>query len=643
MKLGLFLLVLLVLAVFSLIILSLLFYLRHWAFRHTDNHQLAEIEGRYFKRYIPEQLRGEYDKRQTGSHHGHPIRHRSRWAKLASVFVLFSAVTILGYSLVKHLDTYLSPIDLTSSDIARLDYSQHHWKRIIDNNTPDLKTVLRGVKPHKLIIPFSDKDNDWLIDGVSLRRIAISHWQNFIDDINFSTVECKWKELDKCLSEYQSSVVLVLPGYWDFSEIDKALNRGASILVYGPPAQLFKAKENELKWSGLDFKAVLKNEGGPLILRGDQLLTLGFDAGLIIDVNSPFGVYQAFSDSPQAVSIGYTIEAGGDHETRLFAKTTGSGRLVWMDFTPSPQDSGPSVNVHYLRALMASIFRYLSKQSYSALATWPDARRFSALIEEDTEDKFAYAQKVLKIANSKSFPISWYILSNEALKNRQLTQVLAKNGEIGCHGDNHGVFTKSSRREQRVRIARCQKVLRIITGITPHAFRPPEEEYNSDTVDAIINAGMDHYIANRSPDRAVPEIQLSEADGKTLVSIPRMVSDDYELWHTRDLDYDETIKELDNEISWMHNIHGLYMFSFHSQFMKNKNNLHAIAHIIDTLQKLKGYYATSSDIAQWWRFRSALQHGSPVNVNEFAKFEPVILAVNDDGKLRKISISPPVP
>ena len=636
MKLGLFLLVLLVLAVFFLIILSLLLYLRHWALRRSGGSDVATIEGLFFKRYIPEQLRGKYDKNQTASRNGHHIKHRSRWAKLASVFVIFSAFTILGYSLIKHLDAYLLPIDLTSADIARLDFSQHHWKRSVDDNLPDLKSVLRKLKPHKFIIPYSDDDNNWLVDGVSLRRIAISHWQNFIDDINFSTIECRWAALDKCLSENKSSVVLVLPGYWDFTQLNNALEHGARVLIYGPPAQLFKVKTRELKWSGLAFKAVLKNEGGPLILRGDQLLTLGFDAGLIIDVISPFGGYQVDSDSPEAITIGYTIESGGVHETRLFAKTTGAGRLVWMDFPPAPQDNSADVNVIHLRALMASILRYLSKQSYSAIATWPAAKDFAAMIEEDTEDKFANAQNVLKLVKNRTCPISWYILSNEALKNRQLTQALAKNGEIGCHGDNHGVFTKSSRREQLIRISRCQKVLQEVTGVTPHAFRPPEEEYNSDTIDAISNAGMDHYIANHAPDRAVPEIQLSESDKKSLVSIPRMVSDDFELWHTRDLSSGETIKQLDNEITWMHNIHGLYMFSFHTQFMKSQDNLHAIKHIIDALQRSDVYFATSGNIAQWWRFRTALQQGGHVTGNEFSKFNPVILVVDKKGELRKV-------
>jgi len=270
---------------------------------------------------------------------------------------------------------------------------------------------------------------------------------------------------------------------------------------------------------------------------------------------------------PQAVSIGHVFNAGGEKETRLFAKTMGSGRFVWMDFVPDPIYNGPEVNTIHLNALMASIFRYLSRQTYSAIAMWPQAKIFAALIEEDTEDEYKNAEAVIELVQRKAYPISWFVLSNEALKHRRLTRGMAEVGEIACHGDNHGAFTKSSQHDQLIRIARCQKVLKEITGVKPLAFRPPREEYNSFTVDAIVNNEMTHYIANNSPDRAVPEIQVSLVNGKSLVSIPRMVSDDFEMWYARKLNQAASINLVDDEVNWMSHIGGLYMYSFHTQYM----------------------------------------------------------------------------
>jgi len=371
------------------------------------------------------------------------------------------------------------------------------------------------------------------------------------------------------------------------------------------------------------------------------LLTLGIDAGLVVNAYSPFEKFVVFSENPQAISFGSIYEAGGGGtETRLYAKTVGAGRLVWMDFSPDSEDHIHNANVKHLNAITAAILRYLSRQAYSALATWPQARGFAALLDEDTEDRFDNAASVLELAKRKSYPISWYILSNEALKHRNLTRAMSEVGEIACHGDHHGVFTKSNRHDQVARIARCQKVLMEITGINPVAFRPPEEKHNSATIDAIINNGMTHYIADSSPDRAVPDIQVSLVSGKTLVSLPRMVNDDYEMWNTRGLDYEDSIQLIDEEVGWMRYVGGLYMFSFHTQNVGNKDNLNVIDHLGDKLKKLNAYFETSKTISEWWRFRAGLQKGEGYTEEQVVRFSPVMLSVNEQGELLSVPYYP---
>ncbi len=626
--------ILLFLAVFFLITLSLLFYVRHWASRHIENGLVTENEGVYFKRYIPEQLRSNYDKKLSGIKTDNGIKHRAIWAKLAAVTIIFFAVALSGSSLIRNMDIFLLPVDLESHEIIRLDGTHHQWQRMVDEDLPGLSAVLASTKTKKFIVPYSEGDTGWLFGGVNLRQVAFSHWDRFARRNEFIILSCKWKNLPKCLAAHDDEIVLVLPGHWDFKSLDLALANGANVIAYGPPAQLFSdAKDKVIQWQGLTFEEVFKSEGGALILRGDQLLTLGFDAGLILKAYSPFKGFRVISKLPQAVSIGYAFNAGGENETRLFAKTTGSGRFVWMDFPPDPIYNGPEVNINHLDALMASIFRYLSRQTYSAIAMWPHAKKFAALIEEDTEDQYENAEAVIELVQRKNYPITWFVLSNEALKYRRLTRDMSEVGEIACHGDNHGVFTKSSQREQLIRIARCQKVLTKITGTKPLAFRPPQEEYNAFTMDAIVNNEMTHYIANNSPDRSVPEIQVSLANGKSLVSIPRMVSDDFEMWYTRKLNKADSINLIDDEINWMSHIGGLYMYSFHTQYMDDRDHLAVIEYMGDTLKQLDTYFATSKDIADWWHYRTDLQRHKKETTKQFSRFNPVLLSVNEEGSL----------
>jgi len=635
MKWDLLLLLLLVLAIFSIITLSLLFYVRHWASRRSSTMASApQTEGVYFKRYIPESLRGSYDEKQHHLSGNGNQRNRALPAMIASAFIVVTAIVIVSGSVLSAVDKYLLPIDLSETEIDQLDYTHHQWGRQIDGQLPDLKTALASLSAQGIIIPYGNKDIGWLFGGTNLREITLRHWRHFAERHNLKIKQCKWARLDHCRGQDGDWIIVVLPGHWDFDALDAVLAGGANVIAYGPPAQLFESLETAtVRWQGLTFEKIIKKESGAIALRGDQKLTLGFDAGLIIETYPPFVDFRALAETPQAITIHDDYEAGGEIETRLYAKEVGKGRFVWLEFAPDPVDNGPEVNVGHLNALMAAIFRYFSRQPYSALAQWPDGKPFSALIEEDTEDLYKNAKNVIDLLNRKAYPITWFILSNEALKYRWLTHRMSEVGEIACHGDNHAPFTKSSQQEQMIRIARCQKVLKTITGIKPLAFRPPEEKYNDYTVDAILNNGMTHYLAKNAVDRAVPELQVSLLNGKSLVSIPRLVNDDYEMWEMRNLDYARTVRVMENEVEWMRRIGGVYSYSFHSQYMGDNDKLEAIEFLGDKIRTSGAYFGTSKDIADWWRFRIALLDKEAINDNQLKRFNPILLTVNEQGAL----------
>lgn len=617
-------------SLFFLIVTTLIFYIKHWSSRRLSTVNSSSIEGEYFKRYIPENLRVEYDRIKSSGGKRTGILRRF-FAKLATLVVLMAAIGISLFSFQQNIDTLLIPIDLSPEEIKNLDYTQHQWRREIDNRLPQLEQLLSRLPSRGFIVPYSENDKNWLFNGKNIRNAAYQQWVNFAEKHHFETIGCRWDLLQQCLNNHKSWIILVLPGFWDLASMDYALKRGANVIAYGPPAQI-DSQQSGLEWQGIKFTKVVSEESGSIILRGDQLLTLNFDAGLILDASSSFKGFQAYADNSQAVTFDASYQLEKTKGTRLYAKTIGQGRLVWLDFAPDAVDHSLDINVTHLNAIIASIFRYFSRQSYSAIATWPEGRDYAALVDEDTEDQFSNADKVAKLARKYDFPISWYILSNEALKNRSLTRELSETGEIACHGDHHGVFTLSTKQDQVVRIARCKKVLKALTDIEPKAFRPPEERFNTATIDAIANNGMDHYIAVNSPDRAVPEI-MSSSDGKSLVSIPRMINDDYELWHKRNLNYGESVSLFKGEVEWSQFIGGIHMFSFHTQYIKDPNHYQALEYLCEKLKKSGAYFETSSSIAKWWRVHEKLSNGLNVSASLVAKYHPVVLTVTKNGEL----------
>ena len=191
-------LVLLFLGVFFLISTSLLFYIRHWACRNTGRPSHTPTEGMFFKRYIPQPLRGEYDKLATGQQDKQRTNRRLQLARYASGIIVVCAIAVPVYWLMQNKYQLLAPIDLTDMEITKLDYTQHHWQRMVDREIPSLPAILSTMKNKTFIIPYSEKDADWLVDGVNIRHYAFAHWQNFSQHNHFSIEQCEWKKLAPC-------------------------------------------------------------------------------------------------------------------------------------------------------------------------------------------------------------------------------------------------------------------------------------------------------------------------------------------------------------------------------------------------------------------------------------------------------------
>jgi peptidoglycan/xylan/chitin deacetylase (PgdA/CDA1 family) len=371
-------------------------------------------------------------------------------------------------------------------------------------------------------------------------------------------------------------------------------------------------------------------------LAGDETLTLGFDAGLVLPIEPSFNGYVALSAQPQAVALHVTRYIGGDLQTRLYAQRVGEGRFVWMDFSPDAADHYEMLEGRFLDALVAAVFRYLARRDYTAWATWPDGRRFAGVLSVDAEDRFERVGAIAQLARDQHVPITWFVLSNEAQRHRGLLPQLSAVGEIACHGDVHTSFPLGSAASQVVRIARCRKALAEVAHVDVAAFRPPYEEYNDATVDAVANNGMSYYFAESGGDRAVPRIVRSRETDKTLVSLPRIGSDDFEMWEARGLDVQGSIAQADHEFRWAHTLGGLLVFDFHTQLV-NSERLQVVAHYARRFRGADVHQATAGSIASWWRLRERLTSDDAIPASDVCEHRPVLLRVDEQGELVRLT------
>lgn len=629
MNLGFLASLLLVLLIFAVVVTALMFYVRHWATRQPQQGSTSALtEGRFVKRYIPPPLRPQYDMARAGRKRPYRIQRR-KLALVMNITIGAGALLISGGALDINSDKLLLPIDLTEQELEALPTTATSWSLLPPQGQPTMEERLTLLRKRGIAIVSSQADEGQVIGGQHLSAMAKAHWHHFINRWEIPYRRCEWKGLSTCLGD---RIGIVMPGMWQLDELDRALEDGASLLLYGPPTSVL-TEHQPLQWNGLTFKPQSNGSRRHLALRGDQLLTLGFDAGLILDADRAFKGYQVISDSPQAIGINASRIAGGTIDTRIYAKAIGKGRLVWMDYAPDEIDQAPNIDVHDLEAISAAIFRYLLGEIYSGWAMWPHGKTFAGMLSQDSEDKFHYGEKVMQLVQNHKFPITWYMLSNEVQLHRRLTQRMAEVGEVACHGDSHASFSQGDLLTQTERLARCTKVLKSITGRTASGFRPPKEDFNDDTVTAIANIRMSYYFADAGIDRVVPVIMRENRGQRELVSLPRMVADDYEMWGTHKLNGTDSLHLAEDQIRWVSTVGGFIPFDFHTQYMDKKEHLAVVEHYGRRFQQPDCFFATAWTIADWWHLRSQLIRGKPLTEKQHNRYQPVRLQVDERGIL----------
>ncbi len=636
---SLLLVIFLVLTVIIVIGAMVIFYIRHWAARHDGEGDIAG-KGKYFQQYIPEELKTRKNL-QSRQKHKKKMRSVRRLRQLTTALVIAILTLGSGALLYFNRDNLAAKIELTAEDKARLVTTRHEWTRVYPEKLPVLEQQLHSVRQRGLILLGDQSYPDSTLR--SRQESARQTWHYFARQHQIETVSCTWEAVPECQKSHPGWIFVVLPDYWQRQRLDYLLYAGASMILYDVPFQLQQQTSgrspSHYSLYGMHFQRFIDNSYSKLALVGDRELSLGFDAGRILDVGRVSRHYRVHSLKPQAISIDSNQSAGGEIKTRLYAKAVHSGRLVWLDFSPNPEEHSYDLDDKAFNSMIASLFRYLNKQVYQGLATWPEGKRFAAIMEEDTEDKFHSAERVLQFFIENNYPITWYMLSSEAQRHRDLTRELAAAGEVACHGDNHRPFTLSDARTQHERIARCRKVLYEITGKQVFTFRPPEEKFSEHTLDAMMNNGITHFIAEHGLDRFVPVVMQSRLAGSELISIPRMVTDDYELWDRLKADISFSKKLMQQEVDYVEAVGGLYMFSFHTQFMKDDDNFSSVQYLARYLHNKQSYFQTAGMVSQWWKLRSRIVAGEPVSASAVSAFKPVILQVDRNGKLSSSAYS----
>jgi len=316
-----------------------IFYLRHWAARYTPPPKVGE--GHYFKQYILDDIKTELEvlsdlllKKKK--------RSLQRIKYTFTFFIVSFLIITVGAGLYTNRDKLASRIDLSTKEANNLVTTKHDWIHEYPEKIPLLSTELIPLKQHGIVLVV-DKTPE-----------AHNAWSRFAKNNQITLISCNWEDIDQCKQTYQDWLFVVLPSYWRRAQLERMFEQGLSVILYDAPTQVTSLnKHSQYSLYGMQFRRFTDNSYSKLALVGDQELSLGFDAGSIIDVNRLSRHYMVHSLYPQAIAIDSANRSGGTLLTRLYAQTVAKGRFVWMDFSPNTGDHAHELEQKKFEGVMA--------------------------------------------------------------------------------------------------------------------------------------------------------------------------------------------------------------------------------------------------------------------------------------------------
>lgn len=299
----------------------------------------------------------------------------------------------------------------------------------------------------------------------------------------------------------------------------------------------------------------------------------------------------------------------------------GRARVVYWGF-----DLGDAVHLPWTREILRLLVRnsvaWAAGEPLGGVEPWPHGRRAAAAIAQDVEAGFADAREALDTLRALHVRSTFFVISNLARKNEELSRSFPAGGEIGSHTENHRLLGGQPEAVQAARLARTQRDLAGLLGQPVLGLRPPEEQFDRATMAAWLGAGGTYIFGANDSRSASPEL-LDVASGRAtsrggavraarlappLVLLGRAGGDDFAvLASARGEGADSIAATFLDEFARFRALGGMYVLSYHSQNLRRPALLGGLARAARAIAADSAVWlATTGEIADWWRRRAQL-------------------------------------
>lgn len=285
------------------------------------------------------------------------------------------------------------------------------------------------------------------------------------------------------------------------------------------------------------------------------------------------------------------------------------GRSAVFGFAETAWESRP----FFAHLLFDDVLTWLRREPVIVKSAWPSGKLAAQVIEMDTEQGFENAAAFADMLRNIDYRGTFYLLTSVAKENPELTQRLARDFDIGYHGDVHVSFKDQPETTQSQRLQTMRGELALVLGDTGKVtgFRAPTEGYDATTERLLQKMGVRHHAADpsRIEGRTPAVVKMDGvAAADALIVVPRTQRDDINLYWEK-LDVPGTQQALINDFDLTLETGALGFLSVHSQnFAPGSTLREAMPGFLSHVQTRRPvvWMASGSEVAQWWRERERL-------------------------------------
>jgi len=488
--------------------------------------------------------------------------------------------------------------------------------------------LLQQVHQEQVVAIYNpDRFTDEHVDDFAFRQEQVQHWEQRLAAYGIDSDRVSARQLLAGLTDYH---LLVLPHVVALTRSEREAildytNRGNGIILLGETGRFFYGDDRTTltRELGLEFKKTgpFRKTSWISVLNGPSYLAAGLPRmqNMSIIVDQPI----ALSKAPEPIafwldlSISNPDYAVHSQNISVAAGRYGMGRFVWIGF-PISRVGGDINSSQAFHNLFQNIYSYFNAQAHAEIAPWPFPFTCGLILSMDVEQHFGNILAINNIPNLP--PITYFVLTNNAqLYADALSGIIRAPGstaELSVHGDNHDVFRGQRPEKQLQRFLHASKVVERIGGRPPPGFRPPQELYDFQTIQAMLQAGYTYILADSSPDRAEPRIVSNRAEpmlvnlkNDNFIQFTMFNKDDIKMVVTKDWPdpesvYQEYLLDVENILTR----ESLHITNIHSHILATPEYIGVFERYIEHVRNnYNVWFANCEIIANWWRKRDKVE------------------------------------